>query len=432
MTSKNDDENILDEKKYELFLSRTEKNKRLKQGIIWKKNPELVSKEKIFYTEKDKALIKQLLFNPIPSEFRAEYWFISTGAKLEYNNNPGYYDKLKKLLEKHKNFPFVKTISLDLRRTFPGNPFFKDEENLKKLSNILNSFALRNCSSINYCQGFNYIAAQLLYVVRDEEKVFWIFTKIIEDYLPFDFYLKFTGVRADMSIVHSFIVKKLDYIDKNEELKLCINNLISRCFISLYSEIVEVNILYSIWDAFFIYGDTILFRTFKFIAYLLCEKKFKKYNIEIVHEELTKKLHQITNNDLLNYFLLIEKNINDSFIAENRKIKRHKIYKQNGQFDESLGESGIQCDLKSPFCYYNNIINEISKFSEFKVFKLKQNTKRIDNYFLDKCNNENKDSDKDNDNKNIIKDEICEVNFDDVLIERMEHKCQENNEIKKE
>ena len=427
MTTKNS--NVLDEEKYELFLAKTEKNRRYKQGILWQSHPELVAEDKLYYNDKEKALIKQLLFNPIPDDIRGKYWFISTGAKLEYKNNRGYYQKLKRLIEKHNNFPFVKTISLDMHRTFPHIPFFKEEDNLTKLSNILKAFALRNCSSIAYCQGFNYIAAQLLLVIGDEEKVFWTFTKIIEDYLPFDFYLKFSGVRVDMAIVHSFLVKKLDFIDKNEELNLCINNLISRCFISLYSEIVEINILRIIWDAFFIYGDVILFRTFKFIAFLLCDKKFKKYNIEAVHEELTNKLKKITSNDLLNYFLLLEKIINNSYIKENRKLKKDNIYKQNNQYLESLGDNTIECDLSSPFCYFNNIINDITKFSEYKIFRLKQNTKKIDNYFLDKFNNDNLNN---TDNENIIKNEIIEDSFDDVLIERMEHKCNEKKEIKKE
>ena len=427
MTTKNS--NVLDEEKYELFLAKTEKNRRYKQGILWQSHPELVAEDKLYYNDKEKALIKQLLFNPIPDDIRGKYWFISTGAKLEYKNNRGYYQKLKRLIEKHNNFPFVKTISLDMHRTFPHIPFFKEEDNLTKLSNILKAFALRNCSSIAYCQGFNYIAAQLLLVIGDEEKVFWTFTKIIEDYLPFDFYLKFSGVRVDMAIVHSFLVKKLDFIDKNEELNLCINNLISRCFISLYSEIVEINILRIIWDAFFIYGDVILFRTFKFIAFLLCDKKFKKYNIEAVHEELTNKLKQITSNDLLNYFLLLEKIINNSYIKENRKLKKDNIYKQNNQYLESLGDNTIECDLSSPFCYFNNIINDITKFSEYKIFRLKQNTKKIDNYFLDKFNKDNLNN---NDNENIIKNEIIEDSFDDVLIERMEHKCNEKKEIKKD
>ena len=433
MTTKNGEENIVDQKKYELLLSLKEKNIRANQKLLWQENKQLLSEDKLYYTRKEKELIKQLLYNPIPPEYRKEYWFIITGAKLEYKNNPGYYQSLQKLLANNTNFPFIKTITLDMHRTFPHMETFKKEENLTKLSNILKAFALRNCSSIAYCQGFNYIAAQLLLVMEDEEKVFWTFTKIIEDYLPFDFYLKFTGVRADMAIMHSILVKKLDYIDKNEELNLCINNLVSRCFISLYSEIVEIEILRNIWDIFFVYGNVILFRTFNFIASLLFDKKFKKYNIETVHEELTQKLHQIKGNDLLNYFLLIERNINSSFIEANRRIKRHQVYKQNSQFVETVGDPSNKCDLNSPYCYFNNIINDINKFSEYKIFRLKQNTKKFDNYFLDKFKEDNIDN---NNNENNIKNEICIDSFDDILIERMEHVCNkekdENIETKKE
>ena len=420
MTTKNGEENIVDQRKYELLLSLKERNIRMKQKLLWIENKQLLSEDKLYYTKKEKELIKQLLYNPIPPEYRKEYWFIITGAKLEYKNNPGYYQSLQKLLANNNNFPFIKTITLDMHRTFPHMETFKKEENLTKLSNILKAFALRNCSSIAYCQGFNYIAAQLLLVMEDEEKVFWTFTKIIEDYLPFDFYLKFTGVRADMAIMHSILVKKLDYIDKNEELNLCINNLVSRCFISLYSEIVEIEILRNIWDIFFVYGNVILFRTFNFIASLLFDKKFKKYNIETVHEELTQKLHQIKGNDLLNYFLLIERNINSSFIEANRRIKRHQVYKQNSQFIETVGDPSNKCDLNSPYCYFNNIINDINKFSEYKIFRLKKNTKKFENYFLDKFKEENIDN---NNNENNIKNEICIDSFDDILIERMEHVC---------
>ena len=153
--------------------------------------------------------------------------------------------------------------------------------------------ALRNSISIGYCKGLNFVAGQILLITQDEEQVFWIFTKIVEEFLPFDFYLKFSGVRIGTAIVHSLLVKKLDYIDKNEGLQLCIDNLITRCFISLYSNIVSVDILRHIWDAFFTYGEIILFRTFKFIAYLLCEIKFINYSIDEIHKEIFNKLSKI-------------------------------------------------------------------------------------------------------------------------------------------
>ena len=460
--NKNDEneKNVVDEKKYEIFLARNERLKRKNNNILWQNHLELIANgkeeennkekekeenkaqdknkkkdkkknkevkkitNKLYYTEQDKELIKQLLYNPIPENYRAEYWFIVTGAKLEYLNNRGYYQRLLKLIEKYNNnFPFIKTISLDMHRTFPKKPYFKDSENLKRLSNILKAFALRNCASIGYCQGFNYIAAQLLLVINDEEKTFWTYTKIIEDYLPFNFYLKFTGVRADMEIVHSILVKNLGYIDKNDELRLCINNLVSRCFISLYSEIVEEDILRNIWDAFFIYGDLILFRTFRYIGFLLCTEKFKKYNIESVHEELTNKLHKIKNYDLLNYFLMIEKQINYSFINESRKRRMKKINEQNSKFRETMSDVNVKCDKDSPFCYFN-LLDDISQCSQYKIFKLKKNPKRIDNYFTNKFNNiEN----------SIIKEgNSTNDDVDDVLIERMEHVCDVMKEVKKE
>ena len=95
----NNNENKVDEKKYELMLFKSEKNKRKKLGILWENNENLIAEEKLFYTEDDKILIKKLLYNPIPKNFRWKYYFIASGAKLEYINNKGYYDKLKKLIE---------------------------------------------------------------------------------------------------------------------------------------------------------------------------------------------------------------------------------------------------------------------------------------------------------------------------------------------
>ena len=428
----------VDEKKYELLIAGNERNKR-KKKYSWENEEYKYLKERLYYTQKDKDVIKQLLYNFIPNKDRGEYWFIITGAKLEYENNKDYYQQLINLIEKYPNLPFSKTISLDMNRTFPNKPYFKNNaKNLKKLSNILQAFALRNCASIGYCQGFNYIAAQILLVLDDqnekkeemdkkdekeiEEKSFWIFTKIIEDYVPYNFYLKFTGVRIDIEVVHSILVKKLKFIDKNEELKLCINNLVSRCFISLYSEIVEDDFLRIIWDAFFIYGDVILFRAFVYIANVLCEKKFSKYNIESVHEELTKKLHKISKPDLLNYFLLIDPFVTERLVREYRKTKQKKIIEQNNQFKETF-DVNLKCDINTPFCLYNNC--DISHYSEYKIFRFKNNTKKYDNYFLDKFSNNNINSD---DKNKIINKE--ETNFDNVLVERMKHCCINKKEEK--
>ena len=75
----------------------------------------------------------------------------------------------------------------------------------EKLYNILKSFAIRNSPSIGYIQGFDHIAAHLLNVLIEEEKVFWCFTKIIEDYLPFNYFLQSIGANIDTLVIKSFI-----------------------------------------------------------------------------------------------------------------------------------------------------------------------------------------------------------------------------------
>ena len=426
MTSNDNDDSL----KFELIVFKSEKSKRFKKGILWKNHKELISDGKIIYNNKDKRLIENLLYNPIPSEFRSKYWLIISGAKQEILNNPGYYDKLKKLAKIAPNFPHGKSIMLDIHRTFPSMDFFKKEENLEKLSNILLAFSLRNSISIGYCQGFNFIVGQILLINQNEEETFWIFTKIVEDFLPFDFYLKFSGVRIDTSIVFSMLVKKLNYIDKNEGLKLCLNNLINRCFISLYSEIVGIDVSRNILDIFFIYGDRILFRTFTYIAYLLCDKKYEKYDIEQIHDELIQKLEKIDDSDLLNYFLLTEHKINESYIKENRKRKKIKIYEQNVNFKESIaGNEKLKCDLRTPYCVYNNEINNVEKYNEFKIFRIKKNTKCYPNYFTKKLDDkiiyddEFEKNNISNSDLNENDEEITLDDFDNILVERHNHVC---------
>ena len=311
----------------EVLIMKEEKKKRIKKKITWISHKELINEKKLLYNNKEKELIRELLFNPIPPQFRLEYWLIISGAKQEILDNPGYYDKLKNLVKISPNFPYKKSISLDLHRTFPSMEFFKLEKNKEKLNNILSSFALRNSVSIGYVKGLNFVAAQILLITQEEEQAFWIFTKMIEDFLPFDFYLNFSGVKIDTEVSNSFLIKRLGYIDKNEGLKLCLNNLTTRCFISLYSEMVNGHILRNIWDIFFVYGDKVLFETIKFIAYLLFEIKFIDYSIEEIQKEIIDKL-KIKNN----LMKLIKKL--DDFISKRLKNKAIETMKNNKPEEE--------------------------------------------------------------------------------------------------
>ena len=95
-----------------------------------------------------------------------------------YNYLLNYYPNEIILQNKHQ-------IEIDLNRTFPEDKFFHEEETINKLRNILLTYSKRNVS-IGYVQGFNFIVGRILKFISNEEKVFWLFSQIIEYILPID------------------------------------------------------------------------------------------------------------------------------------------------------------------------------------------------------------------------------------------------------
>jgi len=422
MKTNNNEENSVSQPKYEELLSISEKNKRIKQNILWKNHPELVDKNKFYYTEEDKKLIKQLLYNPIPPEYRSEYWFISTGAKLEMKNNPGYYKKLVDLISELKEFPGFEQIDKDVPRTFQSFKKSNNNGDLIKLSNILKAFTIRNCSSQKYYQGFNYIAAQLLIVLQDEERAFWCFTKIMEDYLPFYYYFNTVGIKLDIYIMNKIILRTFKFLEKNEGLAVAFQNLMIKCFASLFTEVIDMESTCVIWDNFFINGEVAFFHASIFYCFYLF-KDGKNYDTQQALK-LIKDANKIKNIDLLNYFLLMNQKVDDSLLNAVKKIKLKyflaKIPEENKVNEE------IICDPKSPYCFYNKSTKNIKEFPKYKIFKLKENIKKNENYFSDLFNN---DKFCDNNGK-VIKNEISKTsNFDDLLIERIEHVCKKENQV---
>ena len=421
MATKSNKENS-DFKKYKKLFE-NEKNARISKQVLWENYPKLVDKDKLFYTEEDKKLIKELLYNPLPAKYRSEYWYISTGAKLECKNNPGYYQKLVNLIPNFNDHPDFPIIEVDKERAFPEIDFFQVNDNLKKLTNILKAFTIRNSPSIGYIQAFSFIAAQLLYIFKEEEdneeKAFWCFTKIIEDYLPFNYYIEVKGILDDFDIMYSFLKEKFNGLSKSQNTYINLNAIIPGCFSSLYADRINLETLYNIWDVFFIYGDVILFKAFYFYASFFIDKNFG-FSIN----QFPEKAKDIKQNDLLNYYLLMDKTLNDDYIKEHRsKVKKIEVEK-----NENIDDNDKKCDKKNPYCLYIVRNKKINLFSEYKIFKLKENTKKNEDYFSELFKNDEFV----NNNSKVIKNENHGGSLDDILIERVKHVCpQENQDVKK-
>lgn len=404
-------------KMFEEKLYQIEILKRKELKLIWKYHTkELFKPDTISFNSKQIDLIKNLLYTPISRHRRPEYWFIASGAKREMLNNKGYYQSLLNNFPEGTQSPTEKVIDLDIPRTFPAEPFFKEEENKKKLVNVLKAFVRRN-STIGYSQGFNCIAGRLLMVVKDEEETFWIFTQIVENYLPGDFYLLFTGVRKDMKIIQDLIKKTLTFCD--ESIILCLNNLISKTFISLFSRGIPKELTYLIWDAFFIYGEIILYRTFIWIAYFLCDKSLVNKDVEEVSIYMTEKMNEIQESGSLNYFLLMYNAINYSSIKKWKKKIGKTVENETFLGNEKKIVENIKCNKTLPFCLYNDEENNINKNSKFIVHRMNHEIKLYDNYFFEELHKEENENDIiENDNN-----ENLNISQDSLIIQRQKHIC---------
>ena len=428
----------MDEKK--IFLNKLSKNKEKK--LEWKYHlNELFSPDIIFYNSKQISLIKELLISKLPTEKRRDFWFIASGAKREMLNNPGYYSSIIKNFPNGTQSPGEASLKLDITRTFPYLDFYKKEENRKKLERILKAFVRRN-ATIGYSQGLNFIVGRLLMVLEDEEKTFWVFTQIIEDYLPGDFFLLFAGVRKDMKIIEKLMKKELKFFDEN--INTCMSNLISRCFISLFSQTFPENVLYIIWDAFFIYGEEILYKTFIWIAYLHYDKSLVGHDIDEINKIILDKMKDTTDINSLKYFLYLYDAVDNNKIKQWRKKIELDTSKEAMLNREN--KKNIKCDKNMPFCLYNIEENNVEKNKHFLVHKIKYDMNIIKDYFFDNSNKkENKDeknckienkkeqiNEKEGNNINIINIENdfinneLDISANSLLVERQKHLCPEN------
>ena len=424
----------MDEKK--IFLNKLSKNKEKK--LEWKYYfNHLFSPDIIFYNSKQISLIKELLISKLPTEKRRDFWFIASGAKREMLNNPGYYSSIIKNFPNGTQSPGEASLKLDITRTFPYLDFYKKEENRKKLERILKAFVRRN-ATIGYSQGLNFIVGRLLMVLEDEEKTFWVFTQIIEDYLPGDFFLLFAGVRKDMKIIEKLMKKELKFFDEN--INTCMSNLISRCFISLFSQTFPENVLYIIWDAFFIYGEEILYKTFIWIAYLHYDKSLVGHDIDEINKIILDKMKDTTDINSLKYFLYLYDAVDNNKIKQWRKKIELDTSKEAMLNREN--KKNIKCDKNMPFCLYNIEENNVEKNKHFLVHKIKYDMNIIKDYFFDNSNKKENNKEKKEINKeqinekegnnintiNIESDFInneLDISANSLLVERQKHLCPE-------
>ena len=421
----------------------------------------LSNKNKLVLSEIEKNIIEVLLIQEIPNDLLKNLWLISSGARILLKENKGNYSKLIQFYEKmeEKNHYFYKyetrKISRDLYRSN-----LKEEE-VYKLKNILYAFIVRNLT-ISYCQGLNLIVSYLLKMTEyNEEETFYLFLKLMEDILPYDYFLFGIGIESEL-----IMIKKLLEIFDNELYNhltalnsFCyLDSKLSMWIISLMNYNIDIKITNLFFDLIFLYANNndiflpILYSMiFSILAILRNDLLNCVDSIEIndvINKFVNNKISDENYQKIIYYNLISQernkfKNIS---IFELRKKIINIIIKErniNFNFDENI--EGIICEKYFPLCikekeekpieefiiYKSN--NDLSLYlvdDYYKIEEIKEDNKKIET----KINNKREEIKKSNINDTIKIDkkneEIYDKNKNNIKGEIEENNIKiENNEI---
>ena len=277
----------------------------------------LLSKE--FTIKLKKTVYKHILntHKNIPIKTHINIWKIllqTSKIQSQYNYN------LNK--EKANNIEYDKLsncdyniIDLDCQRTqFENN----NEENKKKMNNILKTFAF-TLPDINYCQGMNFIIAFFLKFIENEEEIFYLFLSMFvntnfskifyKDLIKLNNYLEILNKLIEIFLPVVYIHLKNNKINNNFYASAWLITLFTNTMIKNKN----IKILIKIFDCFFCDEWKFIFNLI-----LLLFKKNQNKILSLKNENLMKFL----NNEIyLNDFYNEDEKILDNFILEIGEIK---------------------------------------------------------------------------------------------------------------
>ena len=389
--------------------------------------------QKLFFSEDDKKLYKLLLIKGvIPSQYRPEFWFISSGAKRELNRHPNYY---KFICE---NYPMNKLslreeseIEKDIKRSFPEENFFRNENNLKRFRRILNSYFKRNLSG--YTQGCNQIVGRMFEIVDDEEKTFWIFSQLMEQILTVDYFSRMLGLFTDIDIVicllrDLYMPNVIQKLEKTSGFQILFDTLV-KWFVTLFIEHFPKKFQLLVWD--------LLFIDKKIVLYKVSISLWQKYKYQISQLSGIENFVNFTKNFSLDFndesflkYILFIKNFefDDDFLNSERRYIIEKKKKWEKEYISKVkitkhDETDL-CNTNWPSCLYDQ--NFRQEYSDNVVYSQLEQCEIIEDYF--KIENRNKYL-KNKKFLDLTKDKIAykELNYNNILIQRRTHVCYKFN-----
>ena len=405
------------------FINQTRK----KNNYHWENEGEELL-EKMLSNKSDKKELKNilsllLLTEEIPIDFVPKLWLTSAKIVENINNNKYQYQKLVKAFDiliknKHPLYLFLKNkISVDLNRSFNPNKVKATEENINQLKNILYSFTVRNVT-LNYCQGYNTIASFFLQITNfKEEESYYLFIRLMEDILPYDYYLFGIGIEAETITINQLIEKYepeiINHLSKKEGGELIIYSIITQFITSLFTFKMDQNITIFFFNCMFGFYSLEEKEKIFYYFYKIVLAIFQTFKKEILKCKTDKKINELLNFEKLPkekiqciiYYTLFDESLDISYLKKIREENVNKIIQEKKIKFKYNNENNLECNINYPIC-----------IEEYDV----KSKLYLNNYYRKGINIKN------NKSNNII---INEENDDesilrDIIIERRPHFCQ--------
>jgi len=195
----------------------------------------------------------------IPPNLRGDFWPRISNGYLRYAKNVDTFYALLQAKAEQFN-PWAQQIDKDLPRTFPTNVWFHRDEVQNSLKRVLHCFAWMK-PEVGYTQAMNYMAAMLLFFIK-EELAFWMVCTVVEDLLPPNYYCnELIGVRIDVEVFKMIFSKRLPNLSKHfQRYDVDVGLFVTQWFLCLFISLLPMESATRFLDAFLYEGSKMLFR----------------------------------------------------------------------------------------------------------------------------------------------------------------------------